>query len=102
MTPGSVFVVAGNSGAGKTTVVKTFVDEFADSWQGVVKEDRTPQSSRASWLERLGMVVFGRWTQYHQTPGALPEMRDGRLNARARIHYGALALCSNSEAEVLN
>ena len=61
MASGAVFVVAGDSGAGKTTVVKTFVEEFADSWKGECKHGRTPLSSRAPWLEQKGMVVFGRW-----------------------------------------
>jgi hypothetical protein len=89
---GDVYVVAGDSGSGKTTVVKTFLKEFKDSWKGCTKFGPTKNTS-APWLEQLGMAIFGRWTGYHTTPGALPETKNGRLDGCDRIHWGAVKLC---------
>ena len=90
MLSGTVYVVAGtsgsgNSGSGKTTDVKTFVEEFDDSWQGCTQVAATPHT-QAPCLERAGMAVLDGWSSYHTTRGALPETRDGRLDGCDRIH----------------
>ena len=67
------------------------INYYLASWEACLKSGATAMT-QAPWLERPGMAVFGRWSAYHETPGAIPETRDDRLDGCDRIHYGVLAL----------
>ena len=78
-----VLCLHGHSGAGKTTVLRMFINEI-NNWKAIVHKHS--KGVTCPWLETDGVVVFGRWEGHHAVTKSDVA---GRLDGCDRLHWNA-------------
>ncbi len=90
----SLMFVLGHSGSGKTSIVRSLVDEL--EWRPRERPPKFGPTPAAAWLETTPpkIAIFGRFSGHHNRLTPTVDSRTGRLDGCDRIHWGAVKLCT--------